>query len=62
MITPWKESYDKPRQHIQRQRYHFANKGHIVKTMVFLAVMYRCESWAIKKAELLSNCVAREDS
>ena len=37
-------------------------KVHIVKTMVFLAVMYRCESWAIMKAELLLNCVAREDS
>ena len=23
----WKESYDKPRQHIQKQRHHFANKG-----------------------------------
>ena len=23
----------------------------IVKAMVFLAVMYKCESWAIKKAE-----------
>ena len=26
-------------------------KVHLVKTMVFLVVMYRCESWAIKKAE-----------
>ena len=26
-------------------------KVHIVKTMVFLAVMYRCELWTIKKAE-----------
>ena len=25
--TPWKESYDQPRQHIQKQRYYFANKG-----------------------------------
>ena len=25
--TPWKESYDKPRQHIKRQRHHTANKG-----------------------------------
>ena len=25
--APWKKSYDKPRQHIKRQRYHFANKG-----------------------------------
>ena len=25
--TPWKRSYDKPRQHIKKQRHHFANKG-----------------------------------
>ena len=25
--TPWKESYDKTRQDIKKQRYHFANKG-----------------------------------
>ena len=24
--TPWEESYDQPRQHIQKQRHHFANK------------------------------------
>ena len=27
MLTPWKESYDQPRQHIKKQRYHFVNKG-----------------------------------
>ena len=26
-LTPWKESYDRPRQHIQKQRHYFANKG-----------------------------------
>ena len=26
-------------------------KVHIVKAMVFLVVMYGCESWAVKKAE-----------
>ena len=26
-------------------------KVHTVKAMVFLVVMYRCESWTIKKAE-----------
>ena len=26
MHAPWKESYDKPRQHIKKQRHHFANK------------------------------------
>ena len=35
LSLPWKESYDKPRQHIRKQRHHFADKGRIVKTMVF---------------------------
>ena len=26
-ITPWKESYDQPRKHIEKQRHYFANKG-----------------------------------
>ena len=26
-LAPWKKSYDKPRQHIKKQRYYFANKG-----------------------------------
>ena len=25
--TPWKKSYDQPRQHIKKQRHHFTNKG-----------------------------------
>ena len=41
-------------------------KVHLVKAMVFLVVMYRCESWTIKKAEckrlMLLNCGVREDS
>ena len=49
--TPWKESYDQPRQHIQKQRYYFANKGQSVKPMVFPVVMYGCESWTVNKAE-----------
>ena len=27
MLAPWKKSYGKPRQHIEKQRHHFANKG-----------------------------------
>ena len=27
MLPPWKKSYDKPRQHIKKQRHYFANKG-----------------------------------
>ena len=25
-LVPWKKSYDKPRQHIKKQKHHFANK------------------------------------
>ena len=51
MLAPWKESYDKPRQCIKKQRHYFAAKVHLVKDMVFPVVMYGCESWTIKKAE-----------
>ena len=27
MLAPWKKSYDQSRQHIQKQRHYFANKG-----------------------------------
>ena len=27
MLIPWKESYDQPRHHMEKQRYYFANKG-----------------------------------
>ena len=27
LFTPWKRSYDQPRQHIKKQRHYFANKG-----------------------------------
>ena len=26
ILVPWKESYDKPRQNIKKQRHHFADK------------------------------------
>ena len=26
-LTPWKKSYDQPRQHIKKQRHYFADKG-----------------------------------
>ena len=51
MLAPWKKSYDQPRQLIKKQRHHFANKGLLIKAMVFPVVMYECESWTVKKAE-----------
>ena len=35
MLSPWKESYDKPRQHIKKQRHHFAHKGPYCQSYVF---------------------------
>ena len=41
-------------------------KFHLIKAMVFPVVMYRCESWTIKKAEcresMLLNYGVGEDS
>ena len=52
VLTPWKESYDQPRQHIKKQRPYFANKGPSSQGgLVFPVVMYGCESWTVKKAE-----------
>ena len=50
MLAPWKESYDQPRQHINKQR-PLPTKVLLVKAMVFPMVIYGCESWTIKKAE-----------
>ena len=44
--------YDQPRQHVKKQRHHFATKVHLIKAIVFPVAMYRCESLTIKKAEL----------
>ena len=51
MLTPWKESYSQPRQHIKKQRHYFVNKGPSSQGYGFPVVMYGCESWSIKKAE-----------
>ena len=65
MLTPWKRSSDKSRQHIKKQRHHFANKVCKMNAMIFPVVMYESESWTIKKAEHqrndVLNCGAGED-
>ena len=48
-LASWKKNYDKPKQHIKKQRHYFANKGYLVKAIVFPVVMSGCESWTIKK-------------
>ena len=51
MLTPWKESYDQPRQHLKSRDITSPTKVRLVKAMIFPVVMYGCESWTIKKAE-----------
>ena len=54
MLTPWKESYDQPRQHTKKQRHYFANKGPSSQGYGFSSshvcmweLDYK-ESWALK--------------
>ena len=51
MLTPWKESYDQPRQHIKKQRHYLANKGLSSQGNGFSVLIYGCESWIVMKAE-----------
>ena len=51
MLVPWKENYDKSRQHIKTQRHHFADKSPYSQSYGFPGIMYGCESWTIKKVE-----------
>ena len=51
MCASREESYDKSRKRIKNQRHHVAKQGSRVKAMVFPVVIYRYESWTIKKAE-----------
>ena len=44
-------SYQRSLDSVFKSRDFFPTKVHIVKAMVFPVVMYRCESWTIKKAE-----------
>ena len=66
MLAPWKKSYDKPRQHIKSRDITLLTKVYLVKAMVFLVVMYGCESYTIKKLSseelMLLNCGDGEDS
>ena len=52
MLTPWKKSYDQPRQHNKEQKHQFADKDPYSQSYGFPVVIYAgCESCTIKKAE-----------
>ena len=54
MLTPWKESYDQPRQHIKKQRHYFVNKGPssqgygFSSSRVWMWELDYKESWVVK--------------
>ena len=54
MLTPWKESYDQPRQHIKKQRHNFVNKvpssqGYDYSSShVWMWELNYKETWALK--------------
>ena len=59
MIASWEESYDRPRQCVEKQRHY--------SVVVFPVVTFGCESWTVKKAEhhrihAFDAWGAREDS
>ena len=37
-LTPWKGSYDQPRQHIKKQRHYFANRGPSSQSYCFSSI------------------------
>ena len=51
MLAPWKKSYDKLRQHIKKQRHHFANKGPYSQSYGFPRSHVQRWQWTIKKVE-----------
>ena len=47
-VAHWKKSYDKPRQHIKKQRHYFADKGLSRQSYGFSSSRV---CWTMKKAE-----------
>ena len=50
-FNPWKKRYDKPTQHIKKQRHYLADKSPSSQSYGFSSIMYECETWTIRKAE-----------
>ena len=49
-------TYDQPRQHNKKQRHYFLQKGPSSQSYGFPVVMYGCESWTLKKVDLVYIC------
>ena len=55
MLASWKKSYDKPRQCIKKQRYHFANKGLYSQSYNFSSSHVRMWEFNYKEGWVLKN-------
>ena len=51
MLASWKKAITNLDSILKRKDISFLTKVHIVKAMVFPAVMYGCENWTIRKVE-----------
>ena len=51
MLAPWKKAMTNLDSMLKSRDVTLLTKVHLVIAMVFLAVMYGCESWTIKKAQ-----------
>ena len=55
MLAPWKKTYDKPRQHIKKQRHYFTDKGPYSQSQgfssshVWIWELFHKEGWVLKK-------------
>ena len=57
-LTPWKKSYDQPRQHIKKQRHYFANKSPSSQGYGFSSGHVKLSTEEL----MLLNCGVGEDS
>ena len=54
-LAPWKESYDKPRQGIKKQRYHFADEGPYSQSYSFSSSHVQMQELDCKEGWVLKN-------
>ena len=54
-LAPWKNSCDKPRQHIKNQRHHFVNKGPWNQSYVFSSSQVQMWGLDHKESWMLTN-------
>ena len=62
MLAPWKKAMTNLDNIFKGRDITLPTNVHLVKAMVFPVVMYGCESWTLKKSNLmLLNCGVGED-